>query len=54
MPNYDYRCEKCEHTFEEFLPMKSRQALNTPSNHIKALGFIRFFVNKSGNRMCIG
>ena len=21
MPTYDYRCEKCEHVFEAFLPM---------------------------------
>ena len=21
MPTYDYRCRKCSHTFEEFLPM---------------------------------
>lgn len=25
MPNYDYRCTKCEHTFEEFLSISSRQ-----------------------------
>ena len=25
MPYYDYRCDKCQHTFEEFLPMKSRK-----------------------------
>ncbi len=24
MPNYDYRCKECEHTFEEFLRMADR------------------------------
>jgi putative FmdB family regulatory protein len=24
MPNYDYRCDKCEHTFEEFHLIKDR------------------------------
>ena len=24
MPTYDYRCEKCENVFEEFLPMAKR------------------------------
>ena len=25
MPFYDYKCAKCEHTFEEFLPLKDRK-----------------------------
>jgi putative FmdB family regulatory protein len=26
MPNYDFKCEKCEYQFEEFLPMSKSQA----------------------------
>ena len=25
MPNYDYRCETCDHTFEEFHPIRDRE-----------------------------
>ena len=25
MPFYDYKCSKCEHAFEEFLPLKDRK-----------------------------
>jgi len=25
MPNYDYICSKCNHTFEEFLPISQRK-----------------------------
>lgn len=25
MPNYDYRCESCDHTFEDFLPIANRK-----------------------------
>ena len=25
MPTYDYKCSKCDHTFEEFLPISDRE-----------------------------
>ncbi len=29
MPNYDYKCEKCEHVFEEFKSMSERDVPTT-------------------------
>ena len=30
MPNYDYRCETCEHTFEVFQSMKDDKLTDCP------------------------
>ncbi len=37
MPTYDYRCEACGHTFEEFQSMSSASLTDCPSCHKPAV-----------------
>jgi putative FmdB family regulatory protein len=37
MPNYEFKCEECEHTFEKNLPVRSRDLKTCPECRAKAL-----------------
>jgi putative FmdB family regulatory protein len=37
MPTYDYRCEACGHTFEEFQPMSAAPLTDCPNCHKPAV-----------------
>ena len=37
MPNYDYKCDKCEHVFEEFLTTEKNRAKNPVPNVVRRM-----------------
>jgi len=59
MPTYDYKCRKCSHTFEEFLPMhKSDAPVSLPCPDCKckdcvdrAFGVPGLHLNRVTNRV---
>jgi putative FmdB family regulatory protein len=52
MPFYDYRCQDCDHTFEELLPIARRDEAVCPrcgSHHVKRLVAVVHSISRGGD-----